>query len=162
MGFTGRKGISFKSLFSVIICLWLHGNNGEESGFKIYRGERDIFTNLDYDEISGTSSGSGTFIDQCSSYGAECVDDQCKYCRCRKGKNTFMLRDPDQMDGYCKSDEDIVPGIYMCTLIFTVDSHCLYEMINEYTWCFPQTKRYIVLSPCKLSRNINFVRRLRV
>jgi hypothetical protein len=41
MGFTSRKGISNKSLFSVIICLWLHGNNGEaESGFEIYRGER--------------------------------------------------------------------------------------------------------------------------
>ena len=114
MGFTSRKGISFKSLFSVILYLWLHGNNGEESGFKIYRGERDIFTNdLDYDEISGTSSGSGSFIDQCSSYGAECIDDQCKYCRCWKGMNTF-IRDPDQMEGYCKSDEDIVPESDIC------------------------------------------------
>ncbi|CAB4014858.1 Hypothetical predicted protein, partial [Paramuricea clavata] len=107
MGFTSRKGISNKTLFSVIICLWLHGNNGEVSGFKIYRGERDIFTNLDYDEISGTSSGSGT-LGQCSSYGAECVNGQCKYCRCWEGNNTF-IRDSDQMEGNCKSDKDIVP-----------------------------------------------------
>ena len=88
----------FTSLFYVFICLWLCGSNGVESGFKIYRSKRDIFTNLKCTDDTCT----------CGMYGAECVsEDNCKYCRCLEGRNTFMTSAIDQ--GKCKSDEVVEP-----------------------------------------------------
>jgi hypothetical protein len=116
MGFTSRKGISNKSLFSVILFLWLHGNNCEESGFKIYRSVYDLFTNLNYGKSASVTSSPSRTSNQCSSYGAECFDAHaCKYCHCRLGgRSTFMISDAGQMKGECKRDEDIVPESGIC------------------------------------------------
>jgi hypothetical protein len=94
--------MSFTSLSFAFICLWLCGNEGVESGFKIYRSERDIFTNLKCTDDTCTNT-------QCSMYRAECFSgNNCKYCRCLEGRNTFMVHGDDQ--GKCKRDEDIEPN----------------------------------------------------
>jgi hypothetical protein len=99
--FISRTEMSFTSLFYVFICLWLCGSDGIESGFKIYRSKRDIFTNLQCTNDTCTES-------HCGMYGAECVsEDNCKYCRCLEGRNTFIISGIDQ--GQCKSDQDIEP-----------------------------------------------------
>ena len=105
MTFISRKGISCKSLFYVIfLCLWLCESDGVKSGFKIYRSEHDIFTNLKCSSDNCTES-------QCKMYDAECYSSSnCKYCRCSaEGKSTFMISDDTGMDGECKRDEEIVP-----------------------------------------------------
>ena len=104
MGFRNKKEITRCYAVFTLICLRLCGSNsGEDSGLKIFRDEQDIFTNM---KCSGESKSSCT-TDQCEMYGAECVsDDNCKYCRCLQGWNTFMIRDGEE--GECKSDEDIV------------------------------------------------------
>ncbi len=102
MGFISRKGISYNSLFYVICFLWLCGSDRVPSGFKIYRSERDIFTNLN------CTAGEVCTKSQCKMYGAECVNENnCDHCRCWEGRNTFLISDIDQ--GKCKRDEDIEP-----------------------------------------------------
>ena len=103
MGFRNKKEITRCYAVFTLICLRLGGSNGgEDNGLKIFRDEQDIFTNMkcsDKDKRSCTT-------DQCKMYGAECVsDDNCEYCRCSEGRNTFMIRDGEEE---CKSDEDIV------------------------------------------------------
>jgi hypothetical protein len=98
--------MSSTSLFYVFICLWLCGSDGVVSGFKIFRSKRDIFTNLKCTDDVCTEY-------HCGMYGAECVsEDDCKYCRCLEGTNTFMTSGNNQ--GECKRDEDVEPksGIY--------------------------------------------------
>ncbi len=117
MGFISRKRISYKSLFYMILCLWLYGSDCVASSFKIYRNERDIFTNLKCSSDNCTES-------QCEMYGAECVsDDNCEYCRCSEDeRNTFMISNytSDPIHGGCKRNEEIVPESgNACTLIFT-------------------------------------------
>ena len=101
MGFTKRNRITYYVLFSAVLCVWLCGSNGTESGFKIFRSERDIFTNL-------KCTDSCTESQPCEMYHAECVNaTTCEYCRCLEGSNTLMIITDDERK--CKSDEDIVP-----------------------------------------------------
>jgi hypothetical protein len=101
MRFTNRVGIAYYVSFTAVLCLWLCGSNGAESSFKIFRGEQDIFMNMKcYPESERCTD------DQCNSYGAECMDAKCKFCRCMKGRSTFMI---NQDSGVCKSDKKIVP-----------------------------------------------------
>ena len=113
MGFTSRKGISYKSLFYVILCLWLCGSDGVKSGFKIYRSEHDIFTNLKciYSDSEYNESDLNCTVHQCDAYDANCVSESnCKYCICsRENKNTFI--NSSDVDAVCRSDEDIVSGM---------------------------------------------------
>lgn len=96
-----RNYIAYYVSLTAVLCLWLCGSNGAESGFKIFRGEQDIFTNMEcYLESERCND------DQCKNYSAECVDAKCKFCRCMNGKSTFMI---NQDGGVCKSDEEIVP-----------------------------------------------------
>ena len=116
MAFMSRKGISYKSLFYLVLCLWLCGSDLVESGFKIYRSKHDIFTNLEcIDSASGYSEGDfNCTVHQCDVYDANCVSESnCKYCICsRENKNTFIdLSGVHGVTGVCKSDEDIVSGM---------------------------------------------------
>ena len=100
-------------VLTLVVCLQLYGSDGEESGdrLKIFRDEQDIFTNM---KCSGESKSQCT-PEQCKIYGAECVsNDNCEYCRCLKGRNTFLslMRSSSkgvEMKGNCTSDKDIVP-----------------------------------------------------
>ena len=104
MGFAGRKRMTQRYVvFILTVCLRLCGSNGEDTGFKIFRSEQDIFTNM---KCSGQRKLSKCMSDQCESYGAECVgEDNCEYCRCLKDNNTFIINDKEEK---CKRDEDIV------------------------------------------------------
>ena len=136
MGFAGRKRMTkCYVVFILTVCLRLCGSNGEDTGFKIFRGEQDIFTNM---KCSGKDK-SKCVSDQCESYGAECVgEDNCEYCRCSNGNNTLMK-------GQCIPDEDIVTqsGRLYITNLPTCDklqSHSLIYMIRlSYirlsSWC---------------------------
>ncbi len=105
--FISRKGISkCKGLSCVVfslLSLWLCGSDG----FEIYRSELDIFTNL-----HGCDEGEKP----CECYAAECVDDDCDYCRCSrwKGSNTFIADMDGQIDGECEHYQDIVPASGRC------------------------------------------------
>jgi hypothetical protein len=99
MGFTKRNRITYYVLFSAVLCVWLCGSNGTESGFKIFRSERDIFTKC---------TDSCTESQPCEMYHAECVNATCEYCRCLEGNNTLMIITDDERK-LCKSDEEIVP-----------------------------------------------------
>ena len=106
MGFTRRNRITYYVLFSAVLCVWLCGSNGTESGFKIFRSERDIFTKC---------TDSCTESQPCEMYHAECVNATCEYCRCLEGTNTLMIIKDDERE--CKSDEEIVPESgSICTL----------------------------------------------
>ena len=104
MGFRSKITQRYVRVFTLVVCLQLCGSDGEENGLKIFRDEQDIFTNM---KCSGEGKSQCTHY-QCEMYGAECVtDENCKYCRCSQGWNTFMTVD-DYSDGKCKRDEDIV------------------------------------------------------
>ena len=102
MEFIRRKGIMYKVLFIVAVCLLLCGSNGRENGFKIFRTEHDIFTNLKCTKKWKCTN------EQCKSYGAECMDTKCTCCRCMKGRAMFMINQDDASNGACQSDEEIV------------------------------------------------------
>lgn len=103
MGLASRKGITVYMLCIHIVCLLLCESKGIHD-FRIFRSAQDIFTNLN-------CTGEICKRTQCESYGAECVSDHdnCTYCRCSEGKNTFMINEDNQRKGECKSDEEIVP-----------------------------------------------------
>ena len=105
--------MSYTSLLYAILCVWLCGSDGVESGFKIYRSRHDIFTNLNCKDDVCTES-------HCTMYGAECVSEKnCDYCRCLEGRNTLMISGFHQ--GECKRDEDIEPKsgmrIHSCNIV---------------------------------------------
>ena len=102
MGFSSRKRISYRLIYFLV--LWLCRSNGAKTDFKIYRGERDIFTNPG----TGTHNESRTCTNSCSRYNAECAEgDKCDYCRCSEGKNTLIIKDGTIKE--CVGDEEIVP-----------------------------------------------------
>ena len=105
MGFAGRKRMKkCYVVFILTLCLRLCGSNGEDTGFKIFRGEQDIFRKM---KCSGQDK-SKCMSDQCESYGAECVgDDNCEYCRCLKDKNTLYFVGGQGLK--CRPDKDIMP-----------------------------------------------------
>ncbi|CAB3997866.1 Hypothetical predicted protein [Paramuricea clavata] len=112
MGFANGKGIFRYSLFSLVLCLWLCGNNGIDD-FEIFRSKHDIFTNLKCKDESGLKCND----EQCNLYNANCVgESNCKYCICsRENKTTFIsiTTEDDTSNGVCNSgDEDILPGCY--------------------------------------------------
>ena len=106
MGFPKINRALFYVSFSVFICLHTCGNCSEvDSGFKIYRCERDIFTSLEIKTGQGFSTSRS-----CKEYHAECIsEDNCTYCRCEMGFNTFLTSNHDKLSGSCTRDEDIVP-----------------------------------------------------
>ena len=100
--------------WAVFFCVWLCGSNCLQRGFKIYRSKLDIFTNLNCTD--GDSSNT-----TCSMYGAKCVsENNCDYCQCLEGRNTFMISEVEQ--GKCTRDEDIEPesGNYYSTYFITI------------------------------------------
>ena len=108
MGITSRKAVFHCSLFFLVLHMWVCGSNAVH-GFEIFRGKHDIFTNLicyDESELKCTD-------EQCNFYDAHCAgENNCKYCVCsRENKNTFIAAgDSSEVDGVCKSGDDILPG----------------------------------------------------
>ena len=93
--------MSYTGLSYVFFSIWLCGSNCVESGFKIHRSKLDIFTNLKCTDRACSNT-------TCTMYGAECVsENNCDYCRCLEGRNTFMISGVDQ--GVCTRDEYIEP-----------------------------------------------------
>ncbi|CAB4019591.1 Hypothetical predicted protein [Paramuricea clavata] len=135
MGFTNRVGITYYVSLTAVLCLWLCRSNGAESGFKIFRGEQDIFMNMQCYPGSERCN-----YHQCKSYGAECVDAKCKFCRCVKGRSTFII---NQDGGVCKSDEEIVPE--------SVPNVAFWLKNNEYDKCLKlesSSSNYIIGTNC--------------
>ena len=93
--------MSYTSLSHVLFCIWLCGSNCVECGFSIYRSKLDIFKNLKCTD--GACSNT-----TCAMYSAECVsENDCDYCRCLEGRNTFMISANNQ--GKCRREEAIEP-----------------------------------------------------
>ena len=104
MKINGKKGIVHHVLFSVLLSLYYCGSHGAESQIKIYREKQDVFTNL-----KCLDGGEKCTTKQCNIYGADCVNgNNCMYCRCLEGRNTFVI-DTKDGQGKCKTDLEIVP-----------------------------------------------------
>ena len=103
----------YNVLFVIAVSFWLSGSKGDESGFKVYRSDQDVFKNLKcYDKSNCTKY-------DCQVYGGECYgDDHCQFCRCSQDKRTFMIDKDNPMKGRCTSDENVVPQSGMFTFNF--------------------------------------------
>ena len=100
-----RRGIIHYALLSVVLRLCYCGSNGVGSQLKIYRDTHDIFTNLQC-SIDGSKKCTP---EQCNTYDADCFDgNNCTYCRCLEGRDTFVTENKDGR-GKCKSDLEIIP-----------------------------------------------------
>ena len=113
MKLTNRKDIFYGSSFRffLVLSLLICGVSSANE-FKIFRKKHDIFANLRcYDERE-SSKCTGSL---CSLYEANCIgENNCKYCFCSKqNKDTLIVtaEDESNVDGVCKSVEEILPGM---------------------------------------------------
>ena len=118
MGLTNRKDIFYGSSFCffLVLSLCICGVSSANE-FGIFRGKYDIFANLRCYDDGESSKCTGS---QCSQYEANCIGgNNCKYCLCRKNnKDTLIVtaEDESNVDGVCKSVEEILPGCFMAYL----------------------------------------------
>ncbi|XP_046840681.1 uncharacterized protein LOC124434807 isoform X3 [Xenia sp. Carnegie-2017] len=84
------------------ICLSKYGNGNE---LRIFRRERDIFTNIYY----SSSQTDRDHSHDCMKYNAEChLITKCRFCECKEGTNTFIMDNNDKNNrGSCIKDEEV-------------------------------------------------------
>ena len=75
------------------------------SKLRIYRHERDIFTNLYY----SSSQSERNYSRDSMKYNAKCYNiTGCRYCECKDGTNTFIIDNNDKNRiGSCIKDEEL-------------------------------------------------------
>ncbi|XP_046840685.1 uncharacterized protein LOC124434807 isoform X7 [Xenia sp. Carnegie-2017] len=115
-------------IFTICYSKCANGNK-----LRIYRHERDIFTNLDY----SSSQSERDHSHDCMKYNAKChFITKCRYCECKDGTNTFIIDNNDKnRRGSCIKDEELnLEGDSdndEFTLENTVTNKCLKQVGNS-------------------------------
>ena len=89
----------------VLIFMICYSKCTNGSKLRIYRHERDIFTNLDY----SSAQTERNYSYDCMKYNAKCYNiTGCRYCECKDGTNTFIIDNNDKnRRGSCIKDEEL-------------------------------------------------------
>lgn len=96
MAFTLKIGFVSYCLASLLV---VHISRNEvTASFDILRNKYDTFQNRECQNSKNCTE------EQCETYRAKCVDEECQRCQCKGGRNTFL-----EETGHCTADEMIVP-----------------------------------------------------
>ncbi|XP_046840707.1 uncharacterized protein LOC124434822 [Xenia sp. Carnegie-2017] len=93
------------SAWMVLTLTISFSKSGNGNKLRIFRHERDIFTNLNY----SSSQPDRNYNTICMKYNAEChFITKCRHCVCKEGMSTFVINgNGENNKGSCIKDEEL-------------------------------------------------------